>query len=648
MAPSSSALAASITLTPEADTFVRASGPSVTHGAEDASSTSTAAPRRMAAAPAPAVGLLRFDLGSIPSGATITGASLELTSLAGFAFDGDPEHHASFVPDDSWVEGTVTWNTRPADGLVAAAAAGGVAPLRQPAQHVAGQPGRGVSLRERRLHRRDAAEDSRLRLAEPQRTDRRRASRRRQALPRDLLDPLRDALHRRLPERPARAGVLPPLLQQGALDPEGPAAGRRLRGGLALDAEPDPRRLDRRHWRIRRRPCRRRLESAADTGGLDRSDLRRRRASRRRHSRGPARIGDDGRRRLLRRQRLRRAAGRLRHRSRDGAGVDRRVGLPRQLRRERRLAEGARAQRHVGNRTRPDRRAGQGALVPVRRRARAADPDRAVRPPGRLRPRACSRTSARRSTTSSHRQTRRRSTQLSAEFAPSAFRPSAFSPSAFSPSAFSPRAFSPSAFSPSAFSPSVFSPSVFSPSAFSPSAFSPSVFSPSAFSPSAFSPSAFSPSAFSPSVFSPTAFSPEEFAQAFSSAQTRSLIAVSATPGTANEIVVADTWSNTGSLLRPRHRHATARSTRTTSSRVSVAKRRDRRCAGVTDTTPSPRGRLRLRHGDRRGPGSHDRRRRQRRSPRPTLRREARTRSRPGRRSTASSSTSAPTRTSRR
>ncbi|MEO8070409.1 MAG: hypothetical protein ABI652_03335, partial [Acidobacteriota bacterium] len=136
--------------------------------------------------------------------------------------------------------------------------------------------------------------------------------------------------------------------------------------------------------------------------------------------------------------------------------------------------------------------------------------------------------------------------KLSAEFAPSAFSPSAFSPSAFSPSAFSPSAFSPSAFSPSAFSANVYSPSAFSPSAFSPSAFSPSAFSPSAFSPSAFSPSAFSPSAFSPSAFSPSAFSPDVYETAFSSAQTKSIVGVSATPGTGDESVVVDTWNNTG------------------------------------------------------------------------------------------------------
>jgi hypothetical protein len=133
-------------------------------------------------------------------------------------------------------------------------------------------------------------------------------------------------------------------------------------------------------------------------------------------------------------------------------------------------------------------------------------------------------------------------TKMTAEFAPSAFSPSAFSPSAFSPSAFSPDAYSPSAFSPSAFSGSVFSPSAFSPSAFSPSAFSPSAFSPSAFSPSAFSPSAFSPSAFSPSAFSPSVFDPA----AFAAAQTQSLVAVAATPGTGDKTVVANTWTNTG------------------------------------------------------------------------------------------------------
>ncbi len=137
-------------------------------------------------------------------------------------------------------------------------------------------------------------------------------------------------------------------------------------------------------------------------------------------------------------------------------------------------------------------------------------------------------------------------TKLSAEFAGDAFAPSVFSPSVFSPSVFSPSVFSPSVFSPSVFSPSVFSPSVFSPSVFSPSVFSPSVFSPSVFSPSVFSPSVFSPSVFSPSVFSPSVFSPSVFSEAFSSAQTRSVIGFSSRDGTADENITSATWNNTG------------------------------------------------------------------------------------------------------
>jgi choice-of-anchor C domain-containing protein len=140
-------------------------------------------------------------------------------------------------------------------------------------------------------------------------------------------------------------------------------------------------------------------------------------------------------------------------------------------------------------------------------------------------------------------------TKLSAEFAPSTFSPSTFSPSTFSPSTFSPDAYAPSTFSPSTFSPSLYSPSTFSPSTFSPSTFSPSTFSPSTFSPSTFSPSTFSPSTFSPSTFSPASvlnLDQDQVKQAFSSAQTRSIIGVSATPGTGDESVFATTWNDTG------------------------------------------------------------------------------------------------------
>jgi uncharacterized delta-60 repeat protein len=162
-----------------------------------------------------------------------------------------------------------------------------------------------------------------------------------------------------------------------------------------------------------------------------------------------------------------------------------------------------------------------------------------------------------------------------------------FAPSVFSPSAFSPSTFSPSAFSPSAFSPSAFSADVYSPSAFSPSAFSPSAFSPSAFSPSAFSPSAFSPSAFSPSAFSPSAFSATEIAQAFSSAQTRNIIAVSVTPGTGDKSVVVNSWNNTGSFYVRVTGRGDAFDTSTPFT-VSISKG-PTTCTGVTDFTLTPR-----------------------------------------------------------
>ncbi|MFO1311115.1 MAG: DUF642 domain-containing protein [Burkholderiales bacterium] len=168
-------------------------------------------------------------------------------------------------------------------------------------------------------------------------------------------------------------------------------------------------------------------------------------------------------------------------------------------------------------------------------------------------------------------------TRLSAEYAPSVFSPSVFSPSVFSPSVFSP----------DAYAPSVFSPSVFSPSVFSPSVFSPSVFSPSVFSPSVFSPSVFSPSVFSPSVFSPSVFSPDEVAKAFSSAQTRSIIGVSATPGNVDESVVVNTWNNTGSFYV---RVASRGGAFSTGSQFTVNVTKDATsCNAVTALAPAPR-----------------------------------------------------------
>jgi hypothetical protein len=142
-------------------------------------------------------------------------------------------------------------------------------------------------------------------------------------------------------------------------------------------------------------------------------------------------------------------------------------------------------------------------------------------------------------------------------------------------------------FSPSVFSPSVFSPSVFSPSVFSPDAYSPSVFSPSVFSPSVFSPSVFSPSVFSPSVFSPSVFSDADVAKAFSSAQSASIIGVSATPGTGDETVVVNSWNETGEFyVRVAGRGGAFDPSNLFTLTVTPS---GSECTGVTDTVLTPR-----------------------------------------------------------
>jgi len=133
---------------------------------------------------------------------------------------------------------------------------------------------------------------------------------------------------------------------------------------------------------------------------------------------------------------------------------------------------------------------------------------------------------------------------IDAEFADDAFSPAQFSPAQFSPAQFSPAAFSPAQFSPAQFSPAQFSPAQFSPAQFSPAQFSPDTFAPAQFSPAQFSPAQFSPAQFSPAQFSPAQFSPAQFSEeAYASAQTRSVIAVSAFDGTLPEGVIANTWN---------------------------------------------------------------------------------------------------------
>ena len=92
------------------------------------------------------------------------------------------------------------------------------------------------------------------------------------------------------------------------------------------------------------------------------------------------------------------------------------------------------------------------------------------------------------------------------------------------------------------FAPDIFSPDIFSPDIFSPDIFSPDIFSPDAYGPEIFSPDIFSPDIFSPDAYYPDIFSPESF----SSAQARSLVAVSAFDGTLSEGIRVNTWDNSG------------------------------------------------------------------------------------------------------
>ncbi len=57
---------------------------------------------------------LRFDLGKLPPGAKVTGATLSALAYGGWAYGGDGNVYTTFVADDSWGEGGITWNNKPA------------------------------------------------------------------------------------------------------------------------------------------------------------------------------------------------------------------------------------------------------------------------------------------------------------------------------------------------------------------------------------------------------------------------------------------------------------------------------------------------------------------------------------------------------
>jgi hypothetical protein len=87
----------------EADTYVVADAPTSNYGTSQQLIIDTSWERT----------LLRFNLSSIPAGASIRDARLQTYAHCGYAWGGDGSVYTHFVPNDTWAETGVTWNTQP-------------------------------------------------------------------------------------------------------------------------------------------------------------------------------------------------------------------------------------------------------------------------------------------------------------------------------------------------------------------------------------------------------------------------------------------------------------------------------------------------------------------------------------------------------
>jgi Tol biopolymer transport system component len=113
-AATTTSAAGTAVISPTADTFVSAANPTTNYGTADhidsfGGTSGVNGPTEGGQD----YGLLRFDLGAIPAGATITGAKIRLVSSAGFAYNGDYSQYMLFLPDDSWADSQVTYATAP-------------------------------------------------------------------------------------------------------------------------------------------------------------------------------------------------------------------------------------------------------------------------------------------------------------------------------------------------------------------------------------------------------------------------------------------------------------------------------------------------------------------------------------------------------
>jgi hypothetical protein len=128
----------------------------------------------------------------------------------------------------------------------------------------------------------------------------------------------------------------------------------------------------------------------------------------------------------------------------------------------------------------------------------------------------------------------------------------AFAAGARTPDTFAAGARTPDAFAPAAFSAEVFAAGARTPDAFAAGARTPDAFAAGARTPDIFAPDAFAQDAFAAGARTPDDIAAgartEDFFQTFASAQTRSLIGVSAFNGTVGEGIIVNTWNNTGNF----------------------------------------------------------------------------------------------------
>jgi hypothetical protein len=152
----------------------------------------------------------------------------------------------------------------------------------------------------------------------------------------------------------------------------------------------------------------------------------------------------------------------------------------------------------------------------------------------------------------------------------------------FAPEAYAPEAYSPEAYAPEAYAPEAYAPEAYAPEAYAPEAYAPEAYAPEAYAPEAYAPEAYAPEAYAPEAYAPEAYAPE----AYASAQQRSLIGFSASPGTVSEGIRFNTYTKTGEFyIRVRGQNGVY--SPSVPFDVNVTVQQDL-CSGVNDTATTP------------------------------------------------------------